>query len=70
MFIGLTAKEPAEFYKFTRPRYSHHGDSDTQACYIKLEVKLQAARFSVLGADNAGKNDTSLRYYSVLTRNR
>jgi len=62
IFVGLNVTESAEFYKFSRQRYSHHGDSVTQARYIELEEKMQAARFAVLGAENAAKDDTSLRH--------
>lgn len=62
IFVGLSVEESAEFYKFSRPRYSHNGDSVTQARYIELEEKMQAARFAVLGAENAAKDDTSPRH--------
>lgn len=62
IFVGLTVEESQEYYKYTRPEFSHKGNSATLDRYLELHDKHEAARFAVLGAEMAAREDKSTRH--------
>jgi len=62
IFVGLTVEESREYYKFSRPYHRFNGDSDAKDRYLELNAKMQRARFAVLGAESAARQDNSLRH--------
>lgn len=59
IFVGLTLEESEEYYKFSRPMHRFNGDSEAQERYLALNEKMQRARFAVMGAEIAAREDKS-----------
>ena len=62
IYVGLTVEESREYYKFSRPFHRFNGDSEAQGRYLELNEKMQRARFAVLGAEIAAREDKSTRH--------
>jgi hypothetical protein len=62
IFVGLTVDESREYYAYTRPYHQFNGDSDAQERYLKLNEKMQRARFAVMGAEIVARDDKSPRH--------